>query len=81
MEQSFLVELLFAEWPSHVGVCKQDGRVGIESYPLRQRSAICRRSMELVGNVRSGGERAFESRAHSTFDERRVRNTEPSRVL
>ena len=37
--------------------------------------------MELVQIVRSGGERAFESsRAHSTFGERSVRTSEPSRV-
>ena len=40
MEQNIVVEFLFAEWPSHVDVCKQDGRIGIKSYPLRQRYLV-----------------------------------------
>ena len=87
MEQNFLVEFFVAEWPSHVDVCKQDGRVGIESYPLRQRHLVALGGVSASAcssEIGEGSERPREGssrQAHSVLDERRVRTTEPSRVL
>ena len=59
MEQNIVVEFLFAEWPSHVDVCKQDGRVGIDSYPVRQRQLMA--LDEVSASMRwRGGEQASE---------------------